>query len=86
MNVLVLVGSLRAGSTNRTLAEAALAHLPADATTTVFDRGAELPHYSEDLDAKGSVPAIATELREAAAAAEAVHTRAREHVSRIAGM
>ena len=72
MNVLVLVGSLRAGSTNRALAEAALAHLPADATTTVFDRGAELPHYSEDLDVEGSVPAIATELREAAAAADAV--------------
>lgn len=72
MNVLVLVGSLRAGSTNRTLAEAALAHLPEGSTATVFDRGAELPHYSEDLDVEGSVPAVAADLREATAAADAV--------------
>lgn len=72
MNVLVLVGSLRAGSTNRTLAEAALAHLPAGSTATVFDRGADLPHYSEDLDAEGEAPAIALELREATTAADAI--------------
>lgn len=72
MNVIVLVGSLRAGSTNRTLADAALAHLPEGSTTTIFDRGADLPHYSEDLDLEGGAPAIALELREATAAADAV--------------
>ena len=46
-----------------TLADAAIAHLPAGATARVFDRTAELPHYSEDLDAEGQVPAIADELR-----------------------
>ena len=70
MHVLVLVGSLRAGSTNRTLADAAIAHLPAGATARVFDRTAELPHYSEDLDADGQVPAIADELRAAVSAAD----------------
>ena len=70
MHVLVLVGSLRAGSTNRALADAAIAHLPADATAKVFDRTADLPHYSEDLDADGLIPATAEELRAAVAEAD----------------
>lgn len=70
MNVLVLVGSLRADSTNRALAQAAITHLPEGTTATVFDRTAELPHYSEDLDAEGLVPAIAGDLRTAVAAAD----------------
>ncbi len=70
MHVLVLVGSLRAGSTNRVLADAAIAHLPAGATAQVFDRTADLPHYSEDLDAEGLTPAIAEELRAAVAEAD----------------
>ena len=43
MNVLVLVGSLRAGSTNQLLADAAIAHLPSGVEGTVFARLAELP-------------------------------------------
>ena len=72
MHVLVLVGSLRAGSTNRALADAAIAHLPAGATATVFDRPAELPHYSEDLDIEGHTPAGADELRAALTQADAL--------------
>lgn len=72
MNVLVLLGSLRDGSTNRTLAEAAVAHLPEGATATFFNSGADLPHYSEDLDVEGRVPQVATELREAVTAADAL--------------
>ena len=70
MNILVLVGSLRAGSANRALAQAAIAHLPEGATATVFDGAADLPHYSEDLDAADAVPAVAQELRAAIAAAD----------------
>lgn len=70
MNVLVLVGSLRADSTNRTLAQAAIAHLPEGSTATLFDRTAELPHYSEDIDIAGRAPAIAEELRSAIAEAD----------------
>ena len=44
MNVLVLVGSLRAASTNRQLAHAAVDHLPAGVDGTVFERLRELPH------------------------------------------
>ena len=72
MNVLVLVGSLRAGSTNRLLADAAIAHLPAGVDGTVFARLAELPHYSEDLDTPQELPQVARDLREAVADADAL--------------
>ena len=72
MNVLVLVGSLRAGSTNRQLADAAIGHLPAGVVGTVFARLAELPHYSEDLDHDDDLPQVARDLREAVADADAV--------------
>ena len=72
MNVLVLVGSLRAGSTNAQLADAAIAHLPAGVDGTVFARLADLPHYSEDLDSADHLPQVARELREAVADADAL--------------
>jgi NAD(P)H-dependent FMN reductase len=72
VNVLVLVGSLRAGSTNAQLAEAAIAHLPSGVEGTVFERLAELPHYSEDLDTPEELPQIARDLREAVADTDAV--------------
>ena len=72
MNVLVLVGSLRAGSTNRQLADAAIAHLPVGVDGTVFASLAELPHYSEDLDHDDELPAVARDLREAVSDADAV--------------
>lgn len=72
MNVLVLVGSLRAGSTNAQLADAAIAHLPAGVDGTVFTRLADLPHYSEDLDHDDALPEVARDLREAVADADAV--------------
>ena len=72
MNVLVLVGSLRAGSTNQQLADAAIAHLPSGVDGTVFARLADLPHYSEDLDHDDALPQVARDLREAVADADAL--------------
>lgn len=72
MNVLVLVGSLRAGSTNRQLADAAVAHLPDGVEATVFEQLAELPHYSEELDHDDALPQVARDLREAVADTDAV--------------
>ena len=72
MNVLVLVGSLRAGSTNQLLADAAIAHLPSGVEGTVFARLADLPHYSEDLDHDDHLPEVARDLREAVADSDAV--------------
>ncbi|AVV44052.1 NAD(P)H-dependent oxidoreductase [Streptomyces sp. ID05-04B] len=71
VRILALVGSLRAGSTNRQLAEAAVKVAPEGAEVDLFEGLAEIPFYNEDLDVEGSVPAAAARLREAALAADA---------------
>lgn len=71
VRILALVGSLRAGSTNRQLAEAAVKVAPEGAEVDLFEGLAEIPFYNEDLDVEGSVPATAAKLREAAQAADA---------------
>ncbi|RRO20427.1 NAD(P)H-dependent oxidoreductase [Saccharopolyspora rhizosphaerae] len=69
--VLALVGSLRAGSHNRQLAEAARSHAPSDVEIEIFDGLGDLPFYNEDVDTEAEVPTAATRLREAAGAADA---------------
>ncbi len=71
MNLLVLVGSLRADSLNLRLARAAVAEVPAGTTVRFFDRLADLPHYNEDLDVEPQHSAV-TELRQAIAEADAL--------------
>jgi len=78
-SILVLVGSLRAGSTNRQIAETALALSPAGVELTIFDGLADIPFYNEDIDIEGSVPAAATTFRDAVAAADAVLVITPEH-------
>jgi NAD(P)H-dependent FMN reductase len=70
VRILALVGSLRAGSHNRQLAEAAVKLAPEGAEVELFDGLAEIPFYNEDIDVEGSVPAAAAKLREAANAAD----------------
>ncbi|MER5296683.1 NAD(P)H-dependent oxidoreductase [Streptomyces pharetrae] len=72
VRILALVGSLRAGSHNRQLAEAAVKHAPEGADIQLFEGLAEIPFYNEDIDVEGSVPAAALRLREAVAAADAL--------------
>lgn len=71
VRILALVGSLRAGSTNRQLAEAAVKVAPEGSEVALFEGLADIPFYNEDLDVEGSVPAAAAKLREAAQAADA---------------
>lgn len=85
MNSLVLLGSLRVASTNRQLAETAVGHLPDDVTATVFERLADVPHYSEDLDHDDRVPEAARELRAAIAHADAVLLVTPEYNGSISG-
>jgi NAD(P)H-dependent FMN reductase len=70
-NVLVLVGSLRAGSINRKLAEAAIHHAPEGITPTVFDGIVDLPFYNEDIDGD-TPPAAAVAFRQALAETDGV--------------
>ncbi|MEV7284902.1 NAD(P)H-dependent oxidoreductase [Streptomyces sp. NPDC093252] len=69
---LALVGSLRAGSHNRQLAETAVKLAPAGSDVQLFEGLAEIPFYNEDIDVPGSVPAAAQQLRDAAAGADAL--------------
>ncbi|MER5481380.1 NAD(P)H-dependent oxidoreductase [Streptomyces sp. NPDC002734] len=72
VRILALVGSLRAGSHNRQLAEAAAKHAPEGVEVQVFEGLAEVPFYNEDIDVEGSLPEAAARLREAAGSADAL--------------
>lgn len=72
INILTLVGSLRADSINRKLAEAAAAHAPAGVGIHLFSGLADIPFYNEDIDEPQVRPAAADALRHAAAQADAV--------------
>ena len=69
--VAVLVGSLRADSLNRKVAELLRDHAPEGVELDIVDGLGELPFYEESLDA-GATPAVATSLRERVAGAVAV--------------
>lgn len=71
IKVLTLVGSLRAASVNRQIAEIAAEVAPDGVTVTVFDQLGELPFYNADIDNELDVPAAVTALRAAAADADA---------------
>ena len=71
IKVLTLVGSLRAASINRQIAELAADVAPDGVTLTIFDRLAELPFYNEDIDNEADVSDAVAALRAAAAEADA---------------
>ncbi|MGW4108396.1 NADPH-dependent FMN reductase, partial [Streptomyces sp. NPDC004976] len=72
VRILALVGSLRAGSHNRQLAETAVKLAPAGADVALYEGLAEIPFYNEDIDVEGSVPDAAAKLRDAAGSADAL--------------
>ena len=69
--VLVLVGSLRADSLNRRIAETLKAQAPAGTTVEIAEGLGEVPFYNEDLDGE-QVPAAAAALRAQVADADRV--------------
>lgn len=71
LTVLTLVGSLRAESTNRALAEAAAHHAPEGMDLVVFEGLGSLPFYDDDVEASGA-PEPVLALREAVATADAL--------------
>jgi NAD(P)H-dependent FMN reductase len=88
-NVLALVGSLRAASVNRQLAELAVDTAPAGVTVNVYDGLGDLPFYNEDLDLApeaGGAPESVVALRAAAAAADAALVVTPEYNGSIPGV
>ncbi|MET9256183.1 NAD(P)H-dependent oxidoreductase [Streptomyces sp. NPDC003717] len=71
VRILALVGSLRAGSHNRQLAEAAVKLAPEGVEVQLFEGLAEIPFYNEDIDVAEGAPAPAVALREAAQSSDA---------------
>ena len=69
--IAVLVGSLRAGSVNRKIAELLRDEAPAGVTLDIIDGLGEVPFYNEDLDGD-TAPEAATSLRERVGAADRV--------------
>ncbi|MGK2881581.1 MAG: NAD(P)H-dependent oxidoreductase [Mycobacterium sp.] len=83
--VLTLIGSLRAASVNRQLAELATEVAPDGVSVQVFDRLGELPFYNEDID-NTDVPEPVVALRAAAAAADAALVVTPEYNGSIPGV
>jgi NAD(P)H-dependent FMN reductase len=71
IKVLGLVGSLRAASINRQIAELATEVAPDGVAVTIFEGLGDLPFYNEDIDNDADVPAAVTALRAVAAEADA---------------
>ncbi|MGH3632784.1 NAD(P)H-dependent oxidoreductase [Mycobacterium sp.] len=89
IKVLALVGSLRAKSVNRQIAELAADVAPTGVTVTVFDGLGDLPFYNEDLDSAENphdVQAAVTALRRAAADADAALVVTPEYNGSIPGV
>lgn len=82
MIVLGLCGSLRRGSHNRQLLDAAADCLPEHVTMRIFDGLADLPPYSDDLAAPDAVEG----LRGALAGADAVLIATPEYNSSLPGV
>ncbi|BBY79367.1 NAD(P)H-dependent oxidoreductase [Mycolicibacterium pulveris] len=85
IRVLVLVGSLRAASINRQLAELAAEIAPDGVTLGTFDRLGELPFYNEDID-NDAVPEPVAALRRRGAESDAALVITPEYNGSIPGV
>jgi chromate reductase len=84
-NVLALPGSLRRGSFNRLLLQAAAANAPPGMRVRVYDELASVPLFSEDVEAE-TVPAGVERLRERVEQADAVLIATPEYNQSIPGV
>jgi len=85
IKVLALVGSLRAASINRQLAELAAESAPEGISVTIYEGLGELPFYNEDIDTEDAPAAVAA-LRAAAADADAALVITPEYNGSIPGV
>jgi chromate reductase len=84
--VLLISGSLRAGSTNTAVLRTAQAVAPAGLTAVLYEDMAELPHFNPDDDAEGAPvhPAVA-DLRARIGAADALLFSTPEYAGALPG-
>lgn len=85
MNILMLVGSLRADSWTAQLIDSVGDLLPAGTTSQVYDGLRDLPHYDQDLDTD-QTPASVVAFREAVASADALVVATPEYNGSIPGV
>lgn len=86
MKVLAISGSLRAGSSNMALLQAAAALAPAGMEITLFTGLGDLPHFNPDLDDEGvePPPAVAA-LRAQVSAADGLIISSPEYAHGVPG-
>ena len=84
LQVLGLVGSLRTGSLNRRLLQAATHELPRGTRLELWNGLEAVPPYKEDVDTEPAPPAVAA-LRQAVAAADALLIATPEYNHSIPG-
>jgi chromate reductase, NAD(P)H dehydrogenase (quinone) len=85
MDILMLVGSLRADSWTAALTRAAAQLLPEGARAEVYDGLADLPHYDQDLDSDQPVTSVAA-FREAVRRADAILVATPEYNGSLPGV
>jgi chromate reductase, NAD(P)H dehydrogenase (quinone) len=83
-HILLVCGSVRAGSTNAAALATAAAVAPADITTATYDGLHALPHFNPDLDGD-PLPRSVAELRAAIAAADGVLFSTPEYAGALPG-
>ena len=86
MRILAISGSLRAGSHNTDLLQAAAAVAPDGIDVTLYDGLKEIPPYDADDDIPGAQPAAVRRLKEALGEADAVLIATPEYNSSIPGV
>lgn len=86
MKILALSGSLRQGSHNTDLLQAAAAAAPDGVDIQLYDGLKEIPPYDADDDLPGDQPLTVTRLKQALAAADAVLIATPEYNSSIPGV
>jgi chromate reductase len=87
MHLLAVSGSLRAGSSNTTLLEAAARLAPPDVEITLWDGLASLPHFNPDLESPDPtvLPPPVAAWRAAVAAADALLLSTPEYAGGLPG-
>lgn len=84
LNVVGIAGSLRRGSYNRMLLQAAQRHAPDDLSVTIFDLH-DVPLYDRDVEVEGDPPGVVA-LKNAIRAADAVVIATPEYQHSLPGV